>query len=295
MSSSKSKTPIISISNYETAKFILTAKAKAKAKEHIELTSPEEAVKDIKLYIRNADTSASEVNAEILFTYNEEEDGGEEDQYILKYFTVQSNTEFYLDSLYNHGYDGYKFLFVKKGDLDLIKTNVPQSSTRRKKNTNNTNTNTNTNKKRKRKRTPEPSYPKHDEYHEERTLFQAWGPILHQNEEISRLLDQTKTNTNTNTRDQHNEIIANMDEIHSINENIIKLLSKRRNGGRQVLDSKRVVAFRLSHQGEHMPREAKRRGSQWQTTTTTSKQRKRNATRKRHKCHRKKSLRCRMK
>ncbi len=275
MSSSKSKTPIISISNYETAKFILTAKAKAK--EHIELTSPEEAVKNIKLYIRNADTSASEVDAEILFTYNEEEDG-EEDQYILKYFTVQSNTEFYLDSLYNHGYDGYKFLFVKKRDLDLIKTNVPQSS------------NTNTNKK--RKRTPEPSYPKHDEYHEERTLFQAWGPILHQNEEISRLLDQT--NTNTNARDQHNEIIANMDEIHSINENIIKLLSKRRNGGRQVLDSKRVVAFRLSHQGEHMPREAKRRGSQWQTTTTP-KQRKRNATRKRHKCHRKKSLRCRMK
>jgi len=165
--------------------------------------------------------------------------------------------------------------------LDTIKTNVPPSSTRRKKNTN-----TNTNKK--RKRTPEPSYPKHDEYHEERTLFQAWGPILHQNEEISRLLDQTQTNTNA--RDQHNEIIANMDEIHSINENIIKLLSKRRNGGRQVL-----YPLRLS----------KRRGSQchglplpygsrtWQTTTT--KQRKRNATRKRHKCHRKKSLRCRMK
>ncbi len=280
MSSSKSKTPIISISNYETAKFILTAKAKAK--EHIELTSPEEAVKNIKLYIRNADTSASEVDAEILFTYNEDE-VGQEDQYDLRYFIVQSNTEFYLDFLYNHGYDGYKFLFVKKSDLDTIKNNVPPSSTRRKKNTN-----TNTNKK--RKRTPEPSYPKHDEYHEERTLFQAWGPILHQNEEISHLLYQTQTNTQQN----NDEIIANMDEIHSINENIIKLLSKRRNGGRQVLDSKRVVAFRLSHQGEHMPREAKRRGSQWQTTTTP-KQRKRNATRKRHKCHRKKSLRCRMK
>lgn len=268
MSSFKSKTPIISISNYETAKYILTAKAKAK--QQIKLTSPETVVKNIKLYIRNADTSASEVDAEILATYNEDE-VGQEDQYDLRYFTVQSNTEFDLQLLYNHGYDGYKFLFVKKSDLDTIKTNVPPSSTRRKKNTN-----TNTNKK--RKRTPEPSYPKHDEYHEERTLFQAWGPILHQNEEISRLLDQTQTNTNTNTnaRDQHNEIIANMDEIHSINENIIGLLSmlKRRNGGRQVLDSKR-------------------RGSQWQTTTP--KQRKRNATRKRHKCHRKKSLRCRMK